>query len=157
MSPKFEQFVRAVIDYPEFKAQFRKFCETSAVLNNNSKLPGVSFSADRDGTIATIRLLDQAFVVRFHIVARGDSKIGTDARLGLLEIYLPTSRDEEILLWRTFFDIHGMVRGTPDAPPTHSHLGDKDFIEKLLGEFTDRYFLRLTETLKLGAQPLPSA
>ena len=37
MSPKFERFASAVRSYPEFKDQFRKFCATSAILNDNNR------------------------------------------------------------------------------------------------------------------------
>jgi len=149
MSTKYDQLLSTVRDYPEFKAQFSSFCETSdKILNDNPHFPGVSFSADSDGTTAKIRMLDQTFVVKFHLVALGDERVGGDARYGVLGAYLPTQGDEEFLLWYTFFDIHGNVRDTPDAASASYSLWDKEFLKKLLGEFTNRYFLHLAKTFK---------
>ena len=145
MSPKFKQFTSAVMDYPKFKAQFSSFCETIIKnLNNNSQLPGFSFSVVCEGTAAEVLILDQKFVVKFHLVVLNDE------RIGVLGAYLPTQGDEEILLWQTFFDIHGNVKDTPDASAIYN-LQDNKFLDKLLGEFTDRYFSHLIETFKLTA------
>lgn len=148
MSPKFERFASAVRDYAKFKAQFRSFCEMSAqALNSNPELPGTSFVADPEGNTAVIRFLDQKFVVRFSVVALDD------ARIGLLEVFLPTPKDEEVPLWHTFFDILGNVRDTPDAPSAVYGVREKQFLERLLGEFPDRYFSHRLEKFKASAPP----
>lgn len=150
MNPKFERFKRAARDYPEFRAQFSKFCEASAkILNGNSHLPGVSFSPDDGGTKAIIGFAGQTFVVRFHLVPANERPL-----VGVLGAYIPApTGGEETLLWHTFFGINGNVMDTPDAAHSIHSVWDSQFLEKLLGEFSDRYFSRMIEKFKLGALP----
>ncbi len=55
MKQKFEQFSRAVSDYPEFKDQFRSFCKTSTEnFSNNHYLPGVLFSIGDNGATSDV-------------------------------------------------------------------------------------------------------
>ncbi|MGA8148468.1 MAG: hypothetical protein WB870_12990 [Gallionellaceae bacterium] len=80
MNQKFEQLARTVTDYPQFKDQFSMFCKTIAGgLNNNDKLPGVSFSVIREGATAEIRMLDQIFVIRFYL-----ARTPKERRVGVL-------------------------------------------------------------------------
>ena len=152
MSAKFERFASAVWDYPKFKDQFSGFCKTTAdAINNNSELPGVALSLDHDKAKAKLRIFDQDFVIRFHLVALPGLQAESDQRIGVLGIYLPVTNDEEILLWRTFFDIHGNVKDTPDARSAKCHLCDKDFLPQLLGELADKYFSRLTRKFDMSA------
>ena len=154
MNAKFDRFASAVWDYPKFKDQFSAFCKaTSGAINNNSELPGVVFSIDSDKTRAKLRILDQDFIARFHVVALPGPQIEFDKRIGVFGVYLATAKDEEILLWRTFFDIHGNVRDTPGTRSAKCHLCDKDFLPQLLGELADKYFSRLMKQFDMSASP----
>ena len=152
MNQKFAQYVNAVRQYPDFKAQFSDFCETSSkILNNNEHLQGTSFNADSDGITAKIGLLDQIFIVMFHLVALDEyGKL-----MGVLGVYLPIYESKESLLWQAIFDNYGNVKDTLDAPTAFYSLRDKEFVKKLLGELTEKYFSHLVETLKLSDMTTP--
>lgn len=150
MNQKFEQLARTVTDYPQFKDQFSMFCKTIAGgLNNNDKLPGVSFSLIREGATAEIRMLDQIFVIRFYL-----ARTPKERRVGVLGVYLPSTGGDETLLWHTYFDIYGNVKKEPDDNSSLYGLMDFDFLKTLLGESSDRYFLHLAKIFKFGASPL---
>lgn len=140
---KLVQLAEAVRDYPQFKDQFRMFWEALPnVLNQEGyTIPGISFSDLSDGNRAEILMLDQTFIVRFRLaVLNGE-------RVGVLSVSVPPSLDEDPLLWRIYFDIHGMVRDKPEAAPTHRGLKDMEFHVRMIGEFSEQYFLRLQKRL----------
>jgi hypothetical protein len=143
MNRRNHQFIDAVNVYPDFKEQFRQFCDKClAPLNDKEHVPGVSFNVGSDGITAELRALDRLFEISFDFVVLEGSSFG------VLRISLPaTPTSDVILLWHTLFDRLGNVKDSPTAHTAPHSLISKDFLEKFLAELASNYFLHISRTL----------
>ena len=146
--PMNKSFFDAVKHYPDFKMVFKEFCDVASKrLNENASLPGVSFSAGRDGASAQLQVLDHTFEIslRFLIVE--------NAPWGVLQASLPEANKEPVRLFHTFFDEQGKVWATPDAPPDLDLLYSVEFVKTFVNRVAHEYFSHLSA--KLGSHNRP--
>ena len=142
---KIADLQHATHKYEELKKVFSNFLDQCNERLKNNDIVRVSVTVSDDKTSAVLYMLGRSFRVSFYI-ARVNDKI-----LGVLESAAiePQKDDDDVFLWRTYFDTLGNVKSTPEASSSFHTIQDQIFLGVLLCETINRYFTMLEDRLKM--------
>lgn len=136
MNKKMQKALDAIEKYEEYKRVFAQFLENCNKHLSNNQYLKAQVTLASNGAGVDIALMDKQFSVSFYIT------LNESSYLGVIDTTIPTPSEQPELLWRTYFDAYGNVKESPDTNSSTYNLREAEFLNVLIGEMVDNYFVK---------------